>query len=84
MSTSNHVIVKAASGIAALAVLIEAAELASRAYGVTAGAALIVAVFTACWIIHRVRPALHPERLRISVPRQPVMDECEPPARIAA
>lgn len=88
MSTSNHVAVKAASatgGIAAVAVVIGAAQLASRAYGVTAGAALIVAVFAACWIFHRVRPALHPvRRPRASIPHQPVMDDCETPARIAA
>jgi len=87
VSTANHAAVKAASaigGIAAFAAVIEAADLASRACGVTAGAALIVAVFAACWIIHRIRQALHPVRPRASVPHRPVMDDCEPPARIAA
>ena len=87
MSTANHAAVKAASaacGLAAVAVVIKAANLASQAYGVTAGAAVIVTVFAACWIIHRVRPALHPVRPRASVPRPAVMDDCEPPARIAA
>jgi hypothetical protein len=75
----------AACGLAAVAVVIKAANLASQAYGVTAGAAVIVTVFAACWIFHRVRPALHPvRRPRASIPHQPVMDDCETPARIAA
>ena len=84
MSTANHVIVKAASGITVALGICKAAELASRAYGVTAGAALIAVVCAACWIVFRVRPALHPVRPRASVPHRPVMDDCEPPARIAA
>ncbi|MGO8729841.1 MAG: hypothetical protein ACLQK8_24690 [Streptosporangiaceae bacterium] len=63
MNASNHVAVKAASsagGIAAVIAVAEAARLASRAFGITAGAAVIGAVFAACWIIWRVRPMLHP------------------------
>jgi hypothetical protein len=39
-----------------------AADLAARYYGTLAGAALITGVFAACWIVFRVRPALHPAR----------------------
>ncbi len=63
MFTSHHAAVKAASavgGIAAVLAVGEAANLAARHLGVTAGAALIMAVFVACWIIWRVRPSLHP------------------------
>ena len=60
MSTSNHVAVKAASAVTTVLAVCEAANLASRTFGTLAGAALIVAVFAACWIVHRVRPFLHP------------------------
>ena len=63
MNASNHAAVKVATaggGIAAVLAVCEAANRAGRHLGVTAGAALIVAVFAACWIIWRVRPLLHP------------------------
>ena len=63
MNTSHHAAAKVASaagGIAAVAVVCEAAQLASRALGVIAGVAVITAVFAARWIIWRVRPLLHP------------------------
>jgi hypothetical protein len=82
VTTSNHVIAKAASGIAATAIVIKAAEMASRAYGVMAGVALIVAVFTACWLVFRVRPALHPaRRSRASAPVVPPGSTSPEPAR---
>jgi hypothetical protein len=82
VSTSNHVIAKAASSIAAVSAVIKAADLVSRAYGVTAGAAVIVAVFAACWIIHRARPALHPaRRSRASAPVVPPGSTSPEPAR---
>ena len=69
MSTSHHghsIAVKAAQaagGIAAFIALAEAAHVVSvlaGPSGLIAGTALIVAVFTACWYVHRVRPMLHP------------------------
>ena len=63
MNASNHVAVKAASaagGIAAVAAVIGTADLAARALGTMAGVVVIVAVFAACWLVHRVRPMLHP------------------------
>ena len=63
MNASNHAAAKAAmaaGGIAAVLVVCEAANLAGRHLGVIAGAAVIVAVFAACWLVHRVRPMLHP------------------------
>ena len=63
MNASNHVAVKAASaagGIAAVLAVCEAANLAARRFGTMAGVVVIVAVFAACWLVHRVRPMLHP------------------------
>ena len=69
MSTSHHgrrgavKAAQAAGGIAAFIGLAEAAHvvsvLAGRS-GLVAGVALVAAVFTACWLVHRVRPLLHP------------------------
>jgi hypothetical protein len=52
---------KALAPLAAIAALAAAADLTAR-HGATAGAALIVAVFAACWIVHHARPLLHPAR----------------------
>jgi hypothetical protein len=56
-------LILAAGGIVAFIAVCEAAHvvsvLAGRA-GVIAGAAVICAVFTACWYVFRVRPMLHP------------------------
>ena len=63
MYRANHVAVKVASavgGTAAVLVVGEVANLASRVFGPVAGGAVIVAVFAACWLVHRVRPMLHP------------------------
>lgn len=71
MFASNHAAVKVASaagGVVAFAVVCEAADLAARTLGVVAGAAVIGAVFAACWIVSRVRPLLHPVSQR---PREP-------------
>lgn len=53
-------LVLAAGGIAALAAVCECADLAARYFGALAGAALICAVFAACWAVRRVRPLLRP------------------------
>ena len=75
MNTSHHVAAKVASavgGIAAVFAMCGAADLAARRYGPIAGAALICAVFAACWFVHRVRPMLHPVPLaRRSGVREP-------------
>jgi hypothetical protein len=75
VNASNHAAVKVASaavGIAAVAAVCETAQLACRAFGPMAGAAVIVAVFAACWIVWRVRPLLHPVPLaRNSGVREP-------------
>lgn len=90
MNSSNHAAAKAvyaAGGIAAVAVVCEAAHLASRARGAMAGYALIAAVFAACWIIRSFRSLLHPVQRR---PREPQMAspvtlaESQQPTRIAA
>ena len=63
MFASKHTAVRVASaagGIAAVVVVGEAANLASRTFGPLAGAAVIVVVFAACWLVHRARPMLHP------------------------
>ena len=77
MTTSNHgrhAAVKAASGIAAVLAVCEAARLASQTLGPMAGAAVIVAVFAACWIVSRIRPLLHPApRPRPAPGRDPEM-----------
>ena len=63
MHASNHVAVKAASAAAGIAAVLAAAwvaDLAARHYDLIAGAALIVSVFAACWVIRRFRLLLHP------------------------
>jgi hypothetical protein len=55
-------LVLAIGGIAAVLAACGAADLAARRYGTLAGAALIAAVFAACWIVFRVRPLLHAAR----------------------
>ena len=65
MNRANHrprTAVKALAAIAAVLALAGGADLASRHSGATAGAALIGAVFAACWITHRIRPVLRPAR----------------------
>ena len=60
MNTSNHVAAKVTMAVAAVLTVGEAANLAARYFGTLAGAVLIGAVFAACWLVHRVRPLLHP------------------------
>jgi hypothetical protein len=65
VNASKHaagIAVKAAGGIATVLALAAAAGLAARHSGALAGAALISAVFAACWIVRRVRQLLHPAR----------------------
>jgi hypothetical protein len=79
--------VKASIAVAAVLAVAEGANLASRAFGVLAGAALVGAVFAACWLVFGVRPVLHPQPQR---PREPqvtspaTLAEGQEPARIAA
>ena len=71
MFASKHTAVRVASaagGIAAVVVVGEAANLASRTFGPLAGAAVIVVVFAACWLVRVARPMLHPVSQR---PREP-------------
>jgi hypothetical protein len=94
VNSSNHAAAKAVyavAGIVTLAVLCEAAHLASRARGAMAGYELIAVVFAACWIIRSFRSLLHPApRPRASVPVMPsrtapdALAESQHPARIAA
>jgi hypothetical protein len=65
VNASNHgsrVWLKGALGIAVVAALAGAAQQVSRHFGVLAGAAVITAVFAACWITRNIRPLLHPAR----------------------
>jgi hypothetical protein len=77
---------QAAGGILAFVGLAEAAHVVSvlaGPSGLIAGAAVIVAVFTACWLTFRVRPALRLARpARNCEPPAPA--EVRPPERIAA
>ena len=74
-----------AAGIAAVLAVGEAANLASRALGVMAGAVVIVAVFAACWIVHRFRSLLRLARPARNCEPVPVaLTEDRRPARIAA
>jgi hypothetical protein len=95
MSTSHHGIRpavkarRAVGGAVAFVAVCEAAHVVSVLAGprsVMAGAAVIVAVFTACWIIFRVRPVLRPaDRARRCEPAAvPVLAESQEPARLAA
>ena len=71
MNASNHAAARVASavgGIAAVLAAGEAANLAARHFGTVAGAAVIVAVFAACWLAPHVRSLLHPQPQR---PREP-------------
>ena len=71
MNASNHghhAWVKGGVGIAVVVALAGAAQQASRHFGVLAGAAVVTVVFAACWIVHRVRPLLHPVS---QAPREP-------------
>jgi hypothetical protein len=76
-------------GILAFVALAEAAHvvsvLAGRT-GVIAGAAMIGAVFTACWYVFRVRPLLRAARpARNCEPvTHAVLVDSEPPAQLAA
>ena len=60
MFASNHVAAKVAIPVAAVLTTREAASVAARYFGTLAGAVLTGAVFAACWLVHRVRPMLHP------------------------
>jgi len=83
VNTSHHAAVKAASaagGIATVLATGEAANLAARHFGVTAGAAVIVAGFAACWLVHRVRPFLHPVPLARRSGTRETEVTAEPPA----
>lgn len=74
MPASKHTaarVASAAAGITAVLAVGEAANLAARHFGVTAGAAVILAVFAACWLVHRLRPMLHPVSQRPQEPRLP-------------
>jgi hypothetical protein len=71
VSTSHHGrsplarIALAAGGVAAFVAVCEAAWVVSVLAGpggVIAGAAVIVAVFTACWYVFRIRPELRAAR----------------------
>lgn len=65
MNASNHghhAWVKGGVGIAVVVALAGAAQQASRHFGVLAGAAVVTVVFAACWIVHNIRPLLHPAR----------------------
>jgi hypothetical protein len=88
VTTSNHVVTRAVyavGGIAVVAVVCEAANLAAMARGAMAGAAVIVAVFAACWIIHIARPLLHPARpARTCEPELAVLADDSPAVQIAA
>ena len=71
MYRANHgcrAAVKALAAAAVIPAVAWAADLAARHLGVTAGAAVVLAVFAACWIVHRARPLLHPQSQR---PREP-------------
>lgn len=82
MSTSNHGrsplarLALAAGGIAAFVAVCEAAHVVSvlaGPRGVIAGAGLICAVFTACWIFFRIRPLLRlarPAPVRLPEPAE--------------
>jgi hypothetical protein len=83
--------VKALAAVAVIPVLAEAANLASRALGVRAGAAVIVTVFAACWTVHRAAQLRHPApRYRRAPGRDPepaaapALSEGHEPARLAA
>ena len=83
MNASKHTAVKVASaagGIGAVLVAGEVADLAARHYGVTAGAALICAVFAACWFVHWVRLMLHPVPLARRSGTRETEVTAEPPA----
>ena len=74
MTASNHGrsakarLALAVGGVSAVVAVAGVARLAARELGTTAGVALIAAVFAACWLVHRVRPLLHPVSQR---PREP-------------
>jgi hypothetical protein len=79
----------AAGGVVAFVAVCEAAWMVSVLAGpggVIAGAAVIVAVFTACWYVFRVRPMLRAARpARNCEPvTQAVLADSEAPAQLAA
>ena len=95
MSTSHHGrsplarLILAAGGIAAFIVVCETAWVVSvyaGSAGILAGAAVIGAVFTACWYFFRVRPLLRAARpARDCEPvTQVVLADSETPAQLAA
>ena len=83
MNASTHgrrAAVKALGVIAVILVTAEAASVAEQLFGFLAGAALVGAVFAACWIIWRVRPLLHPVPLARRSGTREAEVTAEPPA----
>lgn len=80
-------ILLAAGSVGTLITVAVVARYVAGAYGTLAGVLVVGVPFAACWVVWRVRPALHPQPQR---PREPqvtspvALAETRQPTRIAA